>query len=215
MDTEETFKWGVPELPYDVTIETFKNFGESVDSVTSKLPSEAVTGDILCVRNGQFFPERLFVCSPESEFTALNPHITSLTCCDTASFSNPELWLDEPVSIERKSLTPPPNTVRFIPVSLQTIAERGPLTPSFDLVMMFRVHPFFNKQFGRIVGIVEPILKPGGIFVGSGSFADKSEVEFLTNQRLLISHVVELPRVGRSFLPFYPKNIGFILKKPS
>ena len=56
-----------------------------------------VNGNVLVGDCGGGFPERVMLCSPDSDFSLIEPRVNSLTCADPDFFTDPSLVLENPV----------------------------------------------------------------------------------------------------------------------
>lgn len=145
--------------------------------VSSFLPDRsAVKKTVMVAGHGHAFPERSIVCTAQSRFKIQRPDIQKLVLVDCGEFVDPELVMRNPV--RRKLLIEDDeapavieNGTTFFPASLD---ELLPATQScsFDALLFFGIVDL-DDQLKRGLGEkIERVLKPNGLFVGSGDFRD-------------------------------------------
>lgn len=166
---------------------------------------------------GSVFPERALVCTIGSKFREVRPDIHELICADPASFVDPEFHLSTPVerrfldhrsSTAEASIESRQKGVSFYPHSLQELLPA--LNPDSVNALIFFSIPSLEKQFQTGLGeLIECVLKPGGVFIGSGDF-DQERVALHNN--MTVEKSEEFSNVDHA--GSYSHHLGFLARKP-
>jgi hypothetical protein len=165
--THEGQKWSIPDFAFssDRTLQKLSQFGGVYESLN--LLHNDFAGAVLMAGVGPLFPERVFVCSPESNFKQLLPEVTKLVCCE----ANYEVFEDIPaVKVSSQN-----QGIEYIPGDMWTVLKRDKQT--YDAITFCRI-PDLPRQLGegRIFTIIDK-LNPGGIALLSGSrFYDNYDI---------------------------------------
>ena len=154
-----------------------------------------IRGHVLVGGQGAF-PERALVCTEESEFRRLRGSVASLTCCDPEFFTNPSLLLDIPVQSRFVSEKPifRADVVNDCRYNLQEVLPHLD-SATLDTILFFRIPNLATQLNEGLFPEIARVLKPGGYFVGSGSFSgqparfpDAFDVERFQRLELKTSH---------------------------
>jgi|GEM_PF-6285601 len=195
-----------------VELTTFTEFARTINRLPIKVSD--IQGDVLVGGHGSAFPERLLICSPESYFERLEKRITSLTTADLSPITNPELLLAHPVLIGRRGNIPKfeKNSVTHYPTSLK---EFLPFLPDdiFNTALFFRINRLQEQldTFGLLKEI-RRVIKPMGIFTGSGSFESYQDAEKILSSKFDTVILAQLKNPDPTGY-IYKTHIGFICKK--
>lgn len=163
---------------------------------------------------GYGFPERALVCTVGSKFRKVKPGIHKLICADPASFVDPELHLSTPVERrfmdhqQRKpSIESREKGANFYPYSLQELLPALD-SESVDALIFFSI-PSIEDQLQRELGeLIERVLKPGGVFMGSGSFG---EGRVNLHNEMVVEKSERFPDVDHAGTYF--NHFGFLARK--
>lgn len=171
-----------------------------------------VKKNVLVAGHGVEFPERSIVCTAQSRFRCQRPDIHVLIMADPGELAEPEIRINTPVTRrfltgdegERTTVEP---GATFFPASLQELLPT--LSPDSINALVFFGIPNLDQQLEEgLGGEVERVLRPLGVFVGSGGFYD-GEVRLASN--LAVDRAVPLPNNDRGYL--YHRHLGFVARK--
>lgn len=163
---------------------------------------------------GTVFPERALVCTIGSRFREVKPDIHELICADPELFVDPEFHLSTPVEkrfLDRRqpkaSIESREKGVSFYPHSLQELLPA--LNPDSVNALIFFSIPNIEGQLKRGLGeLIEIVLKPGGVFMGSGSFSQ---------ERVDLHNGMTVEKAERfsdvDYTGTYSHHFGFLAKK--
>jgi len=192
---------------------SFENPLCSFAATISRLPirKEDIKGHVLIGGHGPAFPERALVCSPDSNYKQIRNGVTSITCCDPEPFTNPHLRVSHPVEVCGHTEEPKrgQGSFNYYPSSLQE-ALKGMCSGIFDTAMFFRIVNL-QEQFPSLLPLVAKVLRPNGIFTGSGDFDSEDKLRNLLEVEFDIRSLALLPSPDYSGFR-YRTHIGFILQ---
>lgn len=135
-----------------------------------------VRKNVLVAGQSHAFPERTIVCTTQSRFKIQRPDIHKLVLVDPGELVDPELVMRNPV---RRQLPIEDNETAeaiehgttFFPASLQELLPK--MEPnSFDALCFFGIVDLDDQLKHGLGEKIERVLKPDGVFVGSGDFRD-------------------------------------------
>lgn len=186
------------------------------------IQSSYMQGRVAVIGQAQFFPERSLLCDDEN-FEHLKPDISLLVCLDPEFFTEPDQWLDRPSikSSKTKTIqTLPHGSVVYHAYGAKAIFDGTAWNTQpypdnfFQTVMAFQVQELGEQLHDGLLSSIVRVLKPGGIFIGSGdsykNFYDSFPNESYGNIHLL--QQVNLPNPGYSGYPFN-EHVGVIFQK--
>lgn len=172
-----------------------------------------VEGRVLVIGHGPVFPERLWLCRPDSEYSDLRSEIQFLVCCDDGLYTNPKHRLHHDVSwlngIEGEEET----RVCYESMSAQAIIKTGLLGERlFDWVMMFRVADIGEQLENGLGRQIVDLLGDGGRMMGSGGFRDVDSARGILSSLGEVEVCCVLPK--RDYSGFlYSEHVGFVWRK--
>lgn len=175
------------------------------------ITEEHVRGNVLIAGQGSAFPERLLVCTPPN-FNTTKKSVNSITFCDHGIGTNPKNCLKKEVSIKWRGEKPNLRGVEYYSDFLQLIL---PFIEdnTFDTVMMFRISYIQENLVDEgLLESIKRVLKPGGIFIGSGGFEALDIADEIMRQDFNILATKELPNPDSSGYVYWKTHIGFILQ---
>jgi len=101
-------------------------------------------------------------------------------------------------------------TLTYFPDTINRTLPHWP-KELLDTITFFRI-PNLYQLFPQIIPLIAAVLKPGGLFVDSGSFHSPERIAALISGfPLKITRAV--PLFDYSSYMFSPKHIGFIIQK--
>lgn len=172
-----------------------------------------VNGNVLVGGCGGGFPERVMLCSPDSDFSLIEPRVNSLTCADPDFFTDPSLVLENPV--EKKFSGQKPNLKRgkitYYPASLQTILPAIGRSV-FDTVLFFRIQRLQEQLTTGLNDKLQRVIKSGGYLLGSGSFNSLQACQEIFQQEFNIEQIISLMNPDYSGYAYH-QHVGFVLRK--
>jgi len=185
-------------------IESIKN-GNPIDQFAATISpltirQDMAQGNIFAGGCGGGFPERLMLCSPESDFSLLEP-------------TDPSLVLDNPVEKKFSGQKPDlkPGKVTYFPASLQTILPSFDQS-SFDSVLFFRIQRLQEQLQEGLYKKLHRVIKPGGYLLGSGSFKGIQECQEIFQGEFDVEQIVNLKNPDYSGYLYF-QHLGFVLRK--
>lgn len=164
---------------------------------------------------GSVFPERALVCTIGSKFREVKPDIHELVCADPDLFVDPEFHLSTPVEKRFLDYQQPGSSIEsrqkrvsFYPHSLQELLPA--LNPDSINALIFFSIPSIEGQLKKGLGeLIEIVLKPGGVFMGSGSFGQ---------ERVDLHNGMTVEKAQRfsdvDHAGTYSHHFGFLARKP-
>jgi len=177
---------------------------------------EDIGGDVLIAGGGQAMPEIVFVGDPSHYFERLRAGVRTLTCCDCELLTSPEHHLEPDYTVEflgaGEAPSPERGRVFYCPWSLQYFL-RGIPEATFNCITFFRINRLYEQFDEDLIDLVARALKPGGVFIGSGSLKDEEAVRGMIGEKLDVETIRRLPNPSSGY-PFRPAHIGFVLRKP-
>lgn len=200
------------EPTFSVEARVVRSFAESVDRLA--IAPEEVMGRTLTIGAASYFPERLFLCTPESRYKTRRSGVDSIQVMEDDLFSDPQTHLTDRVVTGEVYRSPVPGEVAFYGVSAQWMLTQIP-PESYDTALMFRI-PDMAEQLadGKLLPRLTDVLAPGAMFLGSGSFRSPGHAAGLLAPYLTVVRTVELRNPDATHFPFYPANVGFVAVKP-
>lgn len=160
-------------------------FAGTINPLT--INSNMIHGNTLVGGCGGGFPERVMLCSPESNFSSLESSINSLTCADCEFFTDPSLLLDSPV--ERKFSEDKPSleqrNITYYLASLQTLLSSID-DSSFDTILFFRIQKLQEQLTTGLYKQLARVIKPQGYLLGSGSFKSIQDCQAIFQEDFLV-----------------------------
>lgn len=188
---------------------TIAEFAESVG--TLELDINRIKGVVLVAGHGPAFPERVFICSPKSEFTQLDPKVRLLICCDPDLSTSPASSLENRMItlLEGQSPSAEKGRACFYFLMLQRVLRH--LKPkSLDAIAFFRIPDMQEQIEHGLLPLVKKIMKQGGIFMGSGEFESLEEAERLLGMIFEILSIQRLYPFSSGYL--FSNHIGFVVE---
>lgn len=177
------------------------------------IKSSMVGGNVLVGGCGGGFPERVMLCSQNSNFSLVEPRVNSLTCADSDFFTDPSLLLDN--QVEKKFSGQKPNLKRgkvtYYPASLQTILPAID-RPVFDTVLFFRIQRQQEQLITGLYDKLQSVIKSGGYLLGSGSFNSLQACQEIFQGEFNIEQAVSLMNPDYSGYDYF-QHVGFVLRK--
>ena len=153
------------------------------------------------------------LCSPDSDFSLIEPRVNSLTCADPDFFTDPSLVLENPV--EKKFSGQKPNLKRgkitYYPASLQTILPAIGRSV-FDTVLFFRIQRLQEQLTTGLNDKLQRVIKSGGYLLGSGSFNSLQACQEIFQQEFNIEQIISLMNPDYSGYAYH-QHVGFVLRK--
>lgn len=151
--------------------------GSFAHEVNRFLPDRSeVRKNVLVAGQSHAFPERTIVCTAQSRFKIPRPNIHRLVLVDPGELIDPELIMRSPVrrqlfiEDEETTMTIERGTT-FFPASLQELLPK--MEPySFNALCFFGIVDLDDQLEHGLGEKIERVLKPDGVFVGSGDFRD-------------------------------------------
>lgn len=184
------------------------------------LSGDEARGKVLVIGPNKDFPERLPLCTRESNYRTLRQEIKSLSICD----NNPKLfdkfhlihptWLNcHPLVIFPSSDYPIPNndnnsSYRFIPSDARSLLTKCDRV-LFDLVTIFCISHIGHELKYGLGALIANHLKVDGYVIGSGIFPNHAD-SFLPG--LEIKKMVELKKPDK-VKNNGEVNLGFLARK--
>lgn len=172
-----------------------------------------IHGAVIVAGFGEVFPERALLCTSTSRFEKVRPEIHQLILCDPAPLAAPELMIDVPVQhrfLEIGDSAPAEplwEGTSSYGASLQTLLPR--YAPDSVDALVFLSIPDLEEQIQKGLGeLVERVLKPRGVFLGSGSF-DQESVNL--HSGLTVERTRRFPNPDHAGL--YQEHLGFLARK--
>lgn len=159
------------------------------------------------------FPERSIVCTAQSRFKIPRPDIHRLVLVDPGELIDPELIMKNPVrrqllvEDDEATMTIERGTT-FFPASLHELLPT--MEPdSFNALLFFGIVDLDDQLEHGLGEKIERVLKPNGVFVGSGDFAD-GYIHLTAS--LALEQEVSLANHDAAGNP-YSHRIGFVARK--
>lgn len=152
-----------------------------------------IQGHVLIAGQGPAFPERVLVCTPESGFRNIRPGIDSLICCDPAAYSNPKNLLRHPVRVRGQNEAPGlgKDQVDYYPCAVQAVTAIPDGT--IQAVTALRFPNIDDQLSSGLLERVSKALRPGGVFIASGSFKDSQLINLGPDLRIERQAVLSNP----------------------
>lgn len=177
---------------------------------------EDIKGKILIGGIGQAFPERLFLCTPESFFeqiiVGIDVGIELIICCDPDFCTNPKNFIENPVvELSPEGRLELVAGVGYYPASLQEVLPSIP-PDTFDVLMFFGITDMQEQLRKGLLGDIRRVLKGNGIFIGSGDFENLKVAKMILGEGFSSRSIISLPNPDY-FGFLYRTHVGFVLKK--
>lgn len=192
---------------------TMQMFASSIEDL--RLEEREIHGRVLVIGEGPAYPERLLLCEIHvpGHDDRLRRDITELHSADPTYLSQPDHWIDIPVTNAFDYTKPEPGAGVYYPVSVQEIMDSIP-DGSFDTALMFRI-PHFDEQLedGVLLPGLSRILSPKGRFIATGSMPGTEYAERVLGAYFAVDRVAQLPSVDASGYYFYPAHVGVVAIK--
>jgi len=193
---------------------SFVGFAQTADPL--EIDETQISGDWLVVGPGPLFPERLLLCSPETNFRKLRGNISSVTCCERQDSATIRFRIEGAVRYAIRDI--PRRELGLITVfdrSLQKSAEYLD-DKSFNGVLSFRI-PDLGYQFPELLPEITRVLKADGLYIGSGSFEDSWDQDPISpiaaRFGLVAEKILRLPNRDKDYIngASIIKHFGFKL----
>lgn len=152
---------------------------------TLKPDLDRVRGDVLVIGGGLLLPERIIVCQ-SPEYLKLSPNIISLCLVDPSYIGSEPLLLDHDDFL-------PSDRGKVELVAMRV--EDWKVEKTFDAILMFNIQDLSTQLNGNLGEKISGLIKPGGVFVGSGGFVERDPDNTLreTLAGLTIDNLMSIP----------------------